>query len=195
MHCRSPDSLYSDLYGLRESGGARKSLFEYFHGRSKLTTWLRAVLAQRYVDEIRRAQKTQPIETEEGDEQPAVAHRAERAAPQAAPDPERAKRLAQMQAALAAAIEKLPPRDRLRLAYYYADDLTLADIGKMLGEHEATVSRKLDRTRRDLRHAVESALREGKGLSEAQVQACLELAREEWPFDLTGSLRGPSTGK
>src|ERR1700722_6623927 len=55
------DSLYADLYGLRESEGHRKSLFEYFHGRSKLATWLHAVLAQRHVDEIRRAHKTQPL--------------------------------------------------------------------------------------------------------------------------------------
>src|SRR5579863_6809857 len=30
------DSLYADLYGLRETDGCRQSLFEYFHGRSKL---------------------------------------------------------------------------------------------------------------------------------------------------------------
>ncbi len=35
------DSLYADLYGLRESSdGSRRSLFDYFHGRSKLSTWL-----------------------------------------------------------------------------------------------------------------------------------------------------------
>ncbi len=54
------------------------------------------------------------------------------------------------------------PRDRLRLAYYYVDDLTLAQIGKLLGEHEATVSRKLERTRADLKRCVEVALREEK---------------------------------
>ena len=44
------DSLYAELYGLREGeDGARKSLFDYFHGRSKLGTWLRAILAQRHV--------------------------------------------------------------------------------------------------------------------------------------------------
>ena len=48
------DSLYAELYGIRSSGGGRrKSLFEYFHGRSKLSTWLRAVLAQRHVDLLR----------------------------------------------------------------------------------------------------------------------------------------------
>ena len=62
------DSLYADLYGLRESEGRRKSLFDYFHGRSKLGTWLRAVLAQRHVDEIRRTRRTEPLENEAGEE-------------------------------------------------------------------------------------------------------------------------------
>jgi hypothetical protein len=67
------DSLYADLYGLRESEGRRKSLFDYFHGRSKLSTWLRAVLAQRHVDEIRRTQKTEPLESESGEERNEIA--------------------------------------------------------------------------------------------------------------------------
>src|SRR4030095_12615808 len=43
-----PDSLYADLYGLSERDGERRSLFAYYHGRSGLATWLRAVLAQRH---------------------------------------------------------------------------------------------------------------------------------------------------
>jgi RNA polymerase sigma-70 factor, ECF subfamily len=185
------DSLYADLYGLREStAGRRKSLFEYFHGRSKLTTWLHAVLSRRHVDEIRRARATEPLENESGE----VIAEAE--TPGTAPnrssqesDPERAKYLAALQAALAAALGALDPRDRLRLAYYYADDRTLAEIGCLLGEHEATVSRKLDRTRRDVGSHVEAWLRGGKKWSEAQVRACLECARGEWPFDLTVHLQ------
>ena len=56
------DSLYAELYGLREVEGQRKSLFDYFLGRSKLTTWLHAVLAQRHVDGIRRSRRTEPLE-------------------------------------------------------------------------------------------------------------------------------------
>src|SRR5471032_2333407 len=37
------DSLYADLFGLRDREGERQSLFRYFHGRSRLSTWLRAV--------------------------------------------------------------------------------------------------------------------------------------------------------
>ncbi len=180
------DSLYADLYGLRESEGRRKSLFDYFHGRSKLGTWLHAVLAQRHVDEIRRARRTEPLENEEGDENIHIA--ALRApSPEHDPqqDPERVENLAILQAALTVALGGLDPRDRLRLAYYYADDRTLAEIGRLLDEHEATVSRKLERTRRDVRARVESSLRDRNKMSDAQVRLCLECASGEWPFDLT----------
>jgi hypothetical protein len=81
-------------------------------------------------------------------------------------------------------LDALAPRDRLRLAYYYAEGLTLVEIGRLMGEHEATVSRKLERTRRELRQQIDSALR-GRKLSEAQLRLCYDYAREEWPFDLT----------
>jgi RNA polymerase sigma-70 factor, ECF subfamily len=185
------DSLYADLYGLRESAGRRKSLFEYFHGRSKLSTWLHAVLAQRHVDEIRRTRATEPLENETGE----VTNEAESATPGAArenspdADPERANYLAALQAALSAVLGALDARDRLRLAYYYADDRTLAEIGRLLSEHEATVSRKLGRTRRDVRSRVEAWLRESKKWNDAQVHTCLECARGEWPFDLSAQLK------
>jgi RNA polymerase sigma factor (sigma-70 family) len=181
------DSLYGELYGLRESpDGSRRSLFSYFHGRSKLTTWLHAILAQRQIDQIRRTQKTDSIDNDfSGDGLRAVDALESKTAPL---DPERNAYLAMLQACLAAALADLVPRDRLRLAYYYVEELTLAQIGKLLGEHEATVSRKLDRTRADLRRCVEEALRIEKKLSEAQLRLCFEYAREEWPFDLTRAL-------
>jgi IS30 family transposase len=89
---------------------------------------------------------------------------------------------------LLAALGTLEERDRLRLAYYYVEGLTLAQIGKLVGEHEATVSRKLERTRREVRKHVEAALRREKKLSDAQLRLCYEYAREEWPFDLTQAL-------
>jgi RNA polymerase sigma-70 factor (ECF subfamily) len=179
------DSLYTDLFGLRESEGRRKSLFEYFHGRSKLGTWLRAVLAQRHVDEIRRASRTESLDEPATDPQDEVAVARESSLSNVVPDPDRARFLAMLQAALTTVLSALDSRDRLRLAYYYVHELTLAQIGKLLGEHEATVSRKLDRTRHDVRKRVETSLREEKKLGDAQLLLCLEYAREEWPFDLT----------
>src|SRR2546430_9339638 len=46
----------------------RSSLFNHFHGRSKLSTWLRAVLAQRYVDVLREEKRLESLEDEEGQE-------------------------------------------------------------------------------------------------------------------------------
>ena len=144
------------------------------------------------MDVLRAAQRTESLdeyETTEGRTKQPKASRLETAAP---PDPERGRYLALLQATLTTALATLEPRDRLRLSYYYVQDLTLAQIGCLLGEHEATVSRKLERTRRELRKGVESALAEDPHrLSEAQLQLCFQYAQEEWPFDLTHVL---STG-
>jgi len=183
------DSLFADLFGLREAEGMRRSLFDYFHGRSKLTTWLHAILAQRHVDEIRRTRKLEPLDDPEDEERNSQA--AGDGIKNLSPDPERAPYLAMMQAALESALAALAPRDRLRLAYYYVEELSLLEIGKLLGEHEATVSRKLERARQGLRRSVETMLREEKKLSEAQLRLCYEYAREEWPFDLTRALSAP----
>jgi RNA polymerase sigma-70 factor, ECF subfamily len=181
------DSLYAELYGLRETKGVRHSLFNYYHGRSKLSTWLRAILSQRHVDEIRRSRRTESLDDGEGD---SVAEKLPAAKSAAGDlfDLERKKYLVILQTTLTAVLGGLESRDRLRLAYYYVEELTLAEIGKLLGEHEATVSRKLDRTRKELRSRIDAALREKK-LSDAQLQLCYEYAQQEWPFDLTLALK------
>ena len=56
------DSIYADLFGLQERDGERRSLFRYFHGRSSLSTWLRAVLAQRQVDRVRSMRRLTPLD-------------------------------------------------------------------------------------------------------------------------------------
>ena len=195
------DSLYAELYGLREVEGQRKSLFDYFLGRSKLTTWLHAILAQRHVDGLRRSRRTEPLEAGDTGEQAYAAHQSSIGNASAtsfatslvssavsSPDPDRNRYLAILQAVLTSALDALQPHDRLRLAYYYVEGLTLAEIGRLVGEHEATVSRKLERTRREIRKRVEGALRQEKKLSAAQLQLCYEYAQEEWPFDLTRAL-------
>jgi hypothetical protein len=58
------------------------------------------------------------------------------------------------------------------LALYYVQDLTLAQIGRALHEHEATASRHLARTRREIREDVEHHLRETEGMSDAEVSEC-----------------------
>jgi RNA polymerase sigma-70 factor, ECF subfamily len=165
------DALYADLFGLRDRDGERQSLFRYFHGRSSLATWLRAVLSQRHVDRLRAGRRTDPLPDEES---PAAL-----ATPAAAPDPDRRRLLAGVTAALVWAVSALPPRDRLRLGCYYAQRLTLAEIGRLLGEHEATVSRHLSRTRREIRQATEDRLRHTYHLDEAAIAQCFALVTED----------------
>ncbi len=58
------DTLYGDLFGAKTSGDGR-ALFSYFHGRSTLATWLRAVLSQRYVDLVRSRARLQSLPDED----------------------------------------------------------------------------------------------------------------------------------
>jgi hypothetical protein len=86
--------------------------------------------------------------------------------------------------AVSAALSALAPRDRLRLACYYQRQLTLAATGRILREHEATVSRQLARTRRALRAAVERDLIRA-GLSPAEIAETFEAAASDaGAFDL-----------
>jgi RNA polymerase sigma factor (sigma-70 family) len=182
------DSLYGELFGVANQSAERKSLFRYFHGRSSLATWLRAVLAQRHVDRLRRERRTEPLPEEESTHALASA--------QQAVDPARPRFVAAMCQALVAAMALLAPRDRLRLACYYSENLTLAAIGRLLSEHEATVSRHLARTRRDVRQLVESELRARHGFTDADLAQCFEsVTNDSGSLDLAEIFGGPSGRK
>jgi RNA polymerase sigma factor (sigma-70 family) len=178
------DSLYADLFGLENeasdeasrpgrTGAGRRSLFRYFHGRSSLATWLRAVLAQRLVDRARAHARVAPLP----DEEPA-------APANDASDLDRNRYLALMHDAFRAAMAALEPRDRLRLRYYYVQGSTLAETGRLLKEHEASVSRHLSSARRTLRTDVERRLSEA-GLGPEDIARCFESVTDDaGPLDL-----------
>src|SRR5260370_36522354 len=189
--CDLADSLFSELYGLGGGKGAERSLFRYFHGRSSLKTWLRAVLAQRHIDSIRGGRRFEELgEDETGDGRPKMLL----GPPMQPRDPHRERYVVSFTRALQTALERLEPREKERLRLYYAEEKTLAEIGRLLGEHESTLSRHLDHARRDLRHAVEDILRQGigakngfpvqTGLSDAEIALCFEYCAEDTPIDL-----------
>ncbi len=185
------DTLYATLYG-RETSIGRVSLFHHFHGRSKLSTWLRAVLAQRYIDVLRQEKRLEGIEDDEGFERVLAPRQKADWEPA---DPHGSYYLHLLAGALKQAISSLDALDRARLISYYVKDHTLAQIGKAMNEHEATVSRKLERIRRELREKVIAILKSGKaaangrspedGLDDAQIELCFEYATQAWPFDLS----------
>jgi RNA polymerase sigma-70 factor (ECF subfamily) len=173
----SADALLADLFGVRQKDGVRQSLFRYYHGRSKLDTWLRAVLAQRHVDRIRASRKLEALPDDDG-ARPLASN-------DEAPDAERGRFAAAIQHALSAAINALDSRDRLRLRLYYAQHMKLAAIGRMLGEHEATVSRHLTRTRAEIRDLTETALRQRHGFDDRAVAECFQrVAADPGALDL-----------
>ncbi len=184
------DALYADLYGMKEADGERRSLFRYFQGRSSLATWLRAVLAQRYVDRLRAQRRFVPLPDEDQTPRRAGDSDGRVRARETPPDPDRARYLALMQRAIGAAVSRLDSRDRLRLGCYYVQELTLAETGRLLEEHEATVSRQLAKTRRAIRADVERQLREDARLTDAELSQCFEAASEDpGPLDLKKMLR------
>src|SRR5580704_1691437 len=189
--CALADSLFAELYGLTDGARRERSLFRYFHGRSSLKTWLRAVLAQRHIDAIRAGRR---FESLDDDEAKPTAHKIPSTFSVQPADPNRERYSTLFVRALHAALAALDPRDELRLRLYYAKEQTLAEIGRQVGEHESSVSRNLDRIRLALRRTIEETLRNGcpaangfaaeLGLSEAQIALCFEYASADAPFDL-----------
>jgi RNA polymerase sigma factor (sigma-70 family) len=205
--CELADSLFTDLYGLVAGKTGERSLLRYFHGRSSLKTWLRAVLAQRHIDAIRMGRRFASLDDGEVGRERFEARRG--LSLEVPADPHRERYLEIFRRALDAALACLDPLDSERLRLYYAEEQTLADIGRHVEEHESSVSRNLERIRRSLRCAVEEILREGRaadgfagepGLSDAEIAMCFEYAAEDAPIDLDTllprrSAQGPAAGR
>jgi RNA polymerase sigma-70 factor len=201
------DSLFAELYGLASGKNSERSLFRYFHGRSSLKTWLRAILAQRHIDAIRAGRRFEDLGEEDGED---AGKKIPAGPPLAPPDPHRQRYVSLFTRALGAALDHIEPQEKERLRLYYADEKTLAEIGKLLGEHESSVSRHLERARQDLRKQVEGILRRGfvaangsaaePGLSDAEIALCFEYSAVDTAIDLEKLLprpkpQGPAAGK
>jgi RNA polymerase sigma-70 factor (ECF subfamily) len=158
------DSLYGDLYGTQEREGRRMSKLAMYMGRGSLEGWLRTVLAQEYVNRYRSQRRLVSLEEEEE----AGSHFA---APEQTPVPAADPRL---DSAVDEALATLDPESRTILSAYYLDGRKLAEIGRMLGFHEATASRKLERITKGLRRAIREALVR-QGMSKRQAEEALEV--------------------
>lgn len=181
------DSIWADLYGLEVRDGRRVSTLEYFHGRSSILTWLRAILAQRHVDYIRSQSRTQSLDVDlESRRSTASSNHNENENDTS--DRERARYVAMLGLALDLALKALAPQDRMRMAYYYRHQLSLKEIGRLMGEHESSVSRKLERAREQLESAIERRLRDIERLSQDQIRLCYDFAAGDLQLDLARAL-------
>lgn len=145
------DSLYAELFGLREKDGLRQSPLRTYHGRGSLAAWLRTVLAQRFVDHYRRHRRETPLE--------------EAAEPAAAPDlppevlPQASPAWPQIRSIVERELARLDPEDRLLIASYYFDGRTLRELAALHAVHASTISRRIERLNLNLRKHILRGLR------------------------------------
>lgn len=169
------DSLYTELFGTRQTAdGRRISKLASYTGRGSLEGWMRTVLAQDYVNRYRSQrrlvsfdEKIQAGQYQAGAEVPA--------------DP-------RLEAAIDAALVELPAGERLILASYYLDGRTLAEIARMLGVHESTVSRRVEKITVSLRKRIVRGLRE-RGMDARAAQEALEADVRDLTLDVRARLQ------
>jgi RNA polymerase sigma-70 factor, ECF subfamily len=167
------DSLYADLYGTRAADGRRISKLTSFTGRGSLEGWLRAVLAQEYVNRFRRQQRLVSMEEQvEGGAQ----FEAE------APDPTQAID-ARLHEAMDQALASLGAEDKFILASYYLDGRTLAEVARLMGVHESTISRKVEKITAWTRKAILSGLMK-RGMSRKEAEQTIEVEVTELSLDV-----------
>ncbi len=171
------DSLYADLYASTTREGQRISKLASYMGRGSLEGWLRTVLAQAHVDRYRQRRRLVSLEDE-----------AERGlqlqAPEPPPAPVAEPRLA---AATDEALASLSAEDRLILASYFLDGRTLAEVARMLGVHESTISRRVEKLTRSLRKKVLDGLGR-RGMDRRQAEEALDADVRDLAVDVRRSL-------
>ncbi len=151
-------AIYSELFGLTERDGKRCSPLLRYSGRGSLMGWLRAVLAQRRVDQYRKIGR----ETELGEIEPAAA-----VSEQIEPE-----KLGDLRVALKMTLSEASAEERFLLSAYYLDQHTLHEMSRVLRVHEATISRKLKRATERLRKQLLRTLK-ARGLSRGAAEEAL----------------------
>lgn len=175
------DSLYAELYGLG-SPENRRSKLTLYSGRGSLAGWLRMVLSQSYVNQIRAGKRLVSIEQEEEE------HGTQYAAPVAEqPSPVDSR----LQQATDNVLAELAAEERLLLSSYFLDGRRLAEIGRMLGVHESTISRKLEKLLKDVRKRIRKELERG-GMSRRQAEEALEADVRDFALDVRSRLQPPT---
>jgi RNA polymerase sigma-70 factor (ECF subfamily) len=171
------DSLYAELYGTSTRDGERVSKLLSFTGRGSLEGWLRTVLAQEFVNRYRRTKRYVSLEEE-----------SEEGAQFAAPEPEPVTTAdSRLESATDAALAALGSEDRMVLAAYYLDGRTLAEIARMLGVHESTISRKVDKLAKSLRKKIIAGMTQ-QGMARRQAEEALEVDVRDLQVNIRRSL-------
>jgi RNA polymerase sigma-70 factor, ECF subfamily len=132
-----------------------------YNGRGSLAGWLRAAVAHAAVDRFRRARRLVSLEDSSNSGALADWMDTGEADSEEALDSRWGPIISN---AVSESISRLAARDRLVLGLYYLRGISLLAIGRQFRIHEATVSRWIERLRRDIRKQLEKDLRKKHGL-------------------------------
>lgn len=181
------ESISGELFQRREgTNEAASCKLASYSGRGSLEGWLKAILANAYVDRYRSQRKVLSLDQRIATigmaclSQPPTQERTLRYGN----EPDFAGRLHR---AIDEALSQRTPEQRFVLAAYFFDGWTLSEIAKRLTVHESTVSRRIDRTLRELRASIVRSLRDG-GMSPRQIEEVLRSDIQDLPFELRGAL-------
>lgn len=152
-------ALYSELFGLTERDGVRRSPLASYTGRGSLMGWLQATLAQRHIDHHRRTQREAPLDDRDFPATPAAT---------ATPS----QGIQRLKEAIGSTFSTLAAEDRFLLVSYFLDGRTLLELALLLRVHEATMSRRLKRLTQDLRKRLLKDL-QANGMSRAAAEESL----------------------
>lgn len=177
------DSLYADLFAASVRDGQRVSKLSFYYGLGSLEGWLRTVLAQAYVDRYRSQRRTVSLDEQEEE---GVQFAASAPEPEPAPD-------ARLDQATDRALASISAEERYLLASYFLDGRTLAEIGRTLGVHESTISRKVERATSSLRKRILAELR-AAGMSRAEAEEALHSDVRDLRVDVRQRLAQGSAG-
>ena len=150
----------STVWTPRDSSGNSKLLS--YQGRGSLQGWLRTVVAQEYVNLYRATRRESSLDAalDEGVQFEATEQDVSVTDPRA-------------EVAAAEELAVLAAEERFLLAAYYLDRRTLAEIAKLQGVHESTISRKLERVTSGLRKRIRKRMIES-GMSPRQADEAMQ---------------------
>lgn len=202
------DSVYVELYGTRIVNEVRQSKFATYTGRGTLRGWLRTVVWHAVIDMHRARHDEVSIDdwTESGGEMhDRPGWRAEARGGEGAMVDKitRERYRAATVAALDKSLATLDDHEKLLLLYYHVEGLKLREIARLVEQpasplrrwfqrqskrrinvpesrvHESTVMRWLEKVYGKVLESFRSELQERSGLSDAEIEMCVEMATED----------------
>jgi RNA polymerase sigma factor (sigma-70 family) len=159
------DEVIADLW---ERGRIRQ-----YEGRSTLRTWLGTVVAHAALNTRKAMARFVSL-----DPRPSGADQADSAAAEPV-EPANDQAAALLRDLLSTAVRELPVENKLLLQLYYEQGLTLEQLGVTLRASSAAISRRLKRTREEVRAAMEALARQRTGASAQVLRDGLDLGRIE----------------